>query len=278
LALIEVSGLSFAYGERKVLDDVGFTVSPGERLAILGGNGSGKSTLAYWLAGWLPRAGAASSKAVLFDGRPWSALPLAERAGAVQLVGQIPAQHLSGRAFTVREEIAFGPENLGLPVSEIETRIAYALAVCRLEPLADRNPFTLSGGEQQRLVIAAALALKPAFLILDEPFTNLDPESRDHVISVLADLPDTVALVLFDTSPANALRLARTFAFLHEGRIAASGSMPDVLLHSDCVATIGLPPVTRAYLELAGGGVAGVIDLPLTLEDAVNLLKAGHTC
>lgn len=271
--MIEVSGLHYRHGGRAVLEDVSLTIVPGERIAILGANGSGKSTLGQLLAGWLtPRQGAVS-----WRGRRWQDYPILERAMAVQLVGQIPAQHLSGRAFTVAEEIAFGPENLGLSVAEVIARRDRALAACRLEALADRDPFTLSGGEQQRLVIAACLALTPSVLILDEPFTNLDPEARSHLAGVLADLDRQVTLVLLDTNPDAALNTADRILLLHDGRIVLDDDPATVLLAPECVEVIGLPAVARAYQALFAEKHAPT-RLPLTLPEAQFLLDEVGRC
>ncbi|MDQ0321985.1 energy-coupling factor transporter ATP-binding protein EcfA2 [Pararhizobium capsulatum DSM 1112] len=270
--MIEISELHFTYGATPVLDGVSLRLREGERVAILGGNGSGKSTLAEWLAGWKTgRDHAAAKGTVHWHGRPWQDYSVSERASTVQLVGQRPAQHLSGRAFTVAEEIAFGPENLGLPVEDIVWRRDKALHTCRLNHLAERDPFTLSGGEQQRLVIAAALALQPRLLILDEPFSNLDPESRVQTASVLRELPDDVAVVLFDTNPDTALDLADRFLLLHDGKIVAEGSARSVLLHPQAIETLGFSSVARCFIENGFGAPVGgqwsTAGLPLSLAD-----------
>jgi energy-coupling factor transporter ATP-binding protein EcfA2 len=271
--MIEVRDLHFSHGRKPVLNGIALSIKAGERVAILGGNGSGKSTLAHWLSGWLaPPAG--SPDRVFWKGRPWRDYSICERAVAVQLVGQIPSQHLSGRAFTVSDEISFGPENLGWPVEEVIVRRDRALAACRLERLADRDPFTLSGGEQQRLVIAAALALNPALLILDEPFTNLDPESRAHLAAVLADLPPEVMLITFDTNPNTALLSASRFLLLHEGQIVADGDARTVLLADASVEALGLPAIARAFHEsISGTEVPKDAFLPLTLGEAAALFR-----
>lgn len=273
MATITVSGLTFNYAGQRVLDGIDLSVAPGDRVAILSANGGGKTTLAQWLAGWLPGHGLTQAAgSVFYDGRRWLEWPLAVRCATVQLVGQIPAQHLSGRAFTVHDEIAFGPENLNLPPGEIRARVDAALETCRLTALAGRNPFSLSGGEQQRLVLAAALALRPGFIILDEPFTNLDPQSRDHVISVLHDLPTDTALVLMETNPSLALKVAREFALLDGGRIAVRGSAREVLLHPAAVEVAGLPAVSAAFRELKLGDDLATAQLPLTLGEVAALL------
>lgn len=273
LSEITVENLTFAYRDKPTLTNVSLSVKAGTRLAILGGNGSGKSTLAQFLAGWLPD-GQSFSGSVTCDGRPWSAWSLADRATMVQLVGQIPVRHLSGRAFTVREEVAFGPENLNLPLADIRERTQRALAECRIEQLADRDPFTLSGGEQQRLVIAAALALQPKFLVLDEPLTNLDPEARNYVLTLLTELSKERAIVLFETNPDIALAFGDWFAFLDEGAIVVEGTGRDVLFNKLSTAKIGLPSVARACREL--GLFAALPDeaLPLTLGELKEMTKA----
>lgn len=276
--MIEINDLYFAYGNTPVLDGVSFAIRPGERIAILGANGSGKSMLAHWLAGWLTSANADASGTVLWQGRPWQDYSVAERAAAVQLVGQLPAQHLTGRAFTVAEEISFGPENLGLPVNEIIARRDRAIATCRLEALAHRAPFTLSGGEQQRLVIAAALALSPSVLILDEPFTNLDPESRDYLAGVLAALPDSVTLVILETNPDVALATAQHFLLLRDGRITVEGDARSVLLSPACTEVLGLPAIARGFRQLPAGRDLPDRALPLDDREAVELLSGYNRC
>lgn len=272
---IVVSGLGFAYRDRLVLADIDLVIEPGARLAILGGNGSGKTTLAKWLAGWLPDGGRHSGT-VACDDRPWPQWTPAERAATVQLVGQIPQRHLSGRAFTVREEVAFGPENLNLPLAEIRARTERAMGECRIEHLADRDPFTLSGGEQQRLVIAAALALEPRFLILDEPLTNLDPDARGHILSLLSSLPPDRAVVLFDTSPDTALSVANQFQFMSEGQILARGNARQVLLHQETIRALGLPSVPRACRELALFDDLPDSDMPLSVDEARQRSAGGQ--
>jgi energy-coupling factor transport system ATP-binding protein len=276
--MIDVRDLHFAHGTKPVLNGISLSIKAGERVAILGGNGSGKSTLAHCLSGWLPPP-AASPGRVFWKGRPWRDHSISERAIAVQLVGQIPSQHLSGRAFTVGDEISFGPENLGWPVEQVITSRDKALAACRLERLADRDPFTLSGGEQQRLVIAAALALNPSLLILDEPFTNLDPQSRAHLAAVLADLPAEVTLIIFDTNPNTALLSASRFLLLDEGLIVADGDARTVLLADATVEALGLPAIARAFQQnISGPEVPKDAVLPLTLGEAAAFFRQDEPC
>lgn len=280
--MIEVDDLHVAYGATSVLNGVSLSIRKGERVAILGGNGCGKSTLARWLAGWLENSAHILARGRLtWNGKPWADYSAIDRTSAVQLVGQFPAQHLSGRAFTVAEEVAFGPENLGLPAAEIVYRRDAALAACRLDNLAGRDPFSLSGGEQQRLVIAAALALRPELLILDEPFSNLDPEAREHTAEVLRDLGKDVTLVVIDADPDAALQLAERFVFLQEGKILADGDARTVLLDPKVTDMLGLPISSQSFVEIMrerGVDRPALPDLPLSFEEAAAGLQGEPAC
>ena len=260
---MEVEDLTFQLAGRTILSGITLSIERGERVAILGANGSGKTTLAQCLAGWLP-----SSK-LTFEGREWKDWPLPQRAAAVQLVGQLPVQQLSGREFTVRDEIAFGPGNLGLPVSEVSIRTEEAMELCGLTHLADRDPFTLSGGEQQRTIIAAALAMRPQLLILDEPVTNLDPSASEHVMQVVSELPSEITVIWMDTSPKTALEFARRFILLQNGRFVVDGSPREVLFHPESISTIGLPPPAEVARLAANAGLWPYgLPYPVTLQEA----------
>jgi len=267
---LEIADLTFELAGRTILDGITLSIERGERVAILGANGSGKTTLAQWLAGWLPNVDHAASRGKLtFDGREWKDWPLPQRAAAVQLVGQLPVQQLSGREFTVRDEVAFGPGNLGLPVSEVSATTGEVLELCELTHLAGRDPFTLSGGEQQRTVIASALAMKPRLLILDEPVTNLDPSASEHIVRLVSELPPDITVVWLDTSPKIAIEFARRFLLLRNGKCVVDGSPCQVLLHPESLATITLPPSAQAARLAAKAGIwPDGLPYPLTLQEA----------
>ncbi|WP_237155381.1 ABC transporter ATP-binding protein [Oryzibacter oryziterrae] len=204
--LVAVEDLTLRWGAVEVLRGVRLTLAPGERVAIIGSNGSGKSSLGQVIAGWHGQ-GAHRSGTVTIGGDDPAVLSPSVRPGTVQYVGQVPMHQLSGRAFSVKEEIAFGPENLLLPRAEMTERVADLTDRLGLSALADRDPFTLSGGEQQRLSIAAALALRPQVLVLDEPAGNLDVAARGLLARAIEALPRDTAVLLLDVEPDLALRL-----------------------------------------------------------------------
>jgi energy-coupling factor transport system ATP-binding protein len=206
---------------------------------------------------------------LLFEGREWSEYDPIERATAVQFVGQLPVQQLSGREFTVRDEIAFGPGNLGLSPGEVSNRTDESLHLCGLEELAGRDPFTLSGGEQQRLIFATAVAMRSRLLILDEPLTNLDPSAADRILTVLKLLSSSITVIWLDTSPAATLSFARRFALFEQGQCRLDGTAADVLLDPASIASIGLPPVAvAARLAAATNLWNAAVPYPLTVEEA----------
>ncbi|MCX5570260.1 ABC transporter ATP-binding protein [Kaistia nematophila] len=270
MALIEIRGLSAAFGDAPVLDQLDLSVEAGATLAVLGGNGSGKTTLARHLSGW------SGSDAVRIDRRTLAERPIAERASLIQYVGQVPGRHLSGRAFSVRDEIAFGPENLLLPREEIARRVEAALVRTGLVPLAARDPFTLSGGEQQRLVLAAALAMEPEILVLDEPVSNLDPEARGEVLDILAELAGRVTLVWLDTSLALLRRLGGRQMRLEGGRLneVEPGELaPDAGSIATQEKLVALPTFRAAATEPAAASL-GAAAMPAVLS--VENLSFGY--
>ncbi len=185
--MIEVRDLDVRYAEVHALRGVNLSVAPGEFVLIGGPSGSGKSTLAHTLMGLIPQVVPARVQGHISvagcDPRQTGIAQLAQKVG---LVLQNPATQLfSG---TVEEEVAFGPRNLGLPATESAARVRFALEATGCTHLCCRAVRHLSSGEQQRVVIAAALAMRPAVLILDEPAANLDAEGVRLLVEVLVRL------------------------------------------------------------------------------------------
>ena len=181
--MISVEGLTHSFGETTAVDDVSLTIDDGEWVVLAGPNGSGKTTLVRHFNALLePDAGE-----VRVNGTPATDQPVAART-SVGMVFQSPRDGFVGA--TIGADVAFGPENLGLDHDEIDRRVDDALAAVNLEGRHDERIDSLSGGEQARVAIAAAVAMEPDHLVLDEPFTGLDwPAQR----SVLAHLDDRYA-------------------------------------------------------------------------------------
>ncbi|MBF6604491.1 MAG: ABC transporter ATP-binding protein [Chloroflexi bacterium] len=249
----------YAGSTRPALDGIDLTVEPGQVLGIVGANEAGKSTLCLVAAGLAPATiGGRLEGSVEMDGlttihaRPHE---LAQRCG---ILFQNPVTQLSGTASTVWEEIAFGPRNLGLPLEEVVARVDAAFAALGVAHLAERDPQRLSGGQAQLVALAGVLALRPRYLILDEPTSQLDPLGTRLVGEALDGLvAATGAGVLIVEHKTDLLaRFASTVAVVAAGRVALTGSATAVLA-DERLETFGVEPPSRIRLERAAR-LAGV--------------------
>ena len=218
---IEARGLRFRYPNGvSGLDGVDLSIRHGERVAVLGPNGAGKTTLMLHLNGLLTGEGSLSVAGI--DVRGGDVRALRARVG---LVFQDPDDQLFMP--TVREDVAFGPLNLGLTPEETTARVAAALATVRMEHVADRAPHQLSLGQRRRVAIATVLAMDPRLLVLDEPSASLDPRSRRELLEMLAQLDHTMLLVTHDLP--FAAQLCERAVVLSGGRIVADGPCLEIL-------------------------------------------------
>ena len=182
----DVAGVTLELGGRPAVEDVSFSVRPGERLVLLGVNGCGKTTLLKALDGLLaPAAGA-----IRYGGAPLDARALDDAAFRRRFRSEVALlfQNVDAMLFnpTVADEIAFGPRQLGL--ADVDARVARWARAFDVDRFLDRPPFELSGGEKKRVALAALLATDPKVLLLDEPTANLDPATAAHLVDFLAGL------------------------------------------------------------------------------------------
>jgi len=235
-----------AEGARRVLDDISLEIADGEFVALMGANGSGKTSLARCLNGILsPTAGE-----VIVDGRNTrGAAEVNEIRRRLGMVFQNPDNQIV--APTVEREVAFGPENLGVPRPEMHRRVQNLLKFFRLETYHEQAPHLLSGGEKQRLALAAVLAMQPAHIIFDEPTSLLDYESRCQVLELMQQLnasPNPFAeraltILLITQFPEEAL-FAHRLLVMERGRIVMDGPPKDIFPRVEELQQLGLrPPV-----------------------------------
>ncbi|MEV1199706.1 energy-coupling factor ABC transporter ATP-binding protein [Microbispora rosea] len=213
---LTVSRLAYAYPDgTQALYGVDLTIERGERVALLGPNGAGKTTLVMHLNGILT----AGHGTVEVAGLPVRADTLREIRRRVGLVFQDPDDQLFMP--TVREDVAFGPANLGLRGAELDRRVRDALERVGMLDAIDRPPHHLSFGQRRRVAVATVLAMEPEILVLDEPSSNLDPASRRELAEILKSLDVTVLMVTHDLP--YALELCERSLVMSEGVIAADG-------------------------------------------------------
>jgi ABC-type sugar transport system ATPase subunit len=214
---VEVKGLWKRFGGQPALRDLSLRLEPGTTSTLVGPSGAGKTTLLRCLAGLL----AHDAGEILFDGAPVGSLP-AERRG----VGFVFQSYALFPHMTVRENLAFGLAVRRSPSRDRERRIRELAVSLALEPLLDRRPAEISGGERQRVALGRAIAYHPALLLLDEPLAALDPNLASSIREVLRDAirreGTTVLLVTHDR--ADALRLGDRVILMREGRIEQAGS------------------------------------------------------
>ena len=229
LPVLDVRGVAYAYpGGHQALFGVDLHVHPGERVALLGPNGAGKTTLVLHLNGILtPGRGS-----VTVSGLPVAGDTLLEVRRRVGIVFQDPDDQLFMP--TVRDDVAFGPANLGLRGPELEARVVEALTAVGVEDLAGRAPHHLSFGQRRRVAIATVLAMRPEVLVLDEPSSNLDPTSRRELSDILRSLDVTVLMVTHDLP--YAVELCERSVVLSEGTVVADGPTRAVLADAELMA------------------------------------------
>jgi cobalt/nickel transport system ATP-binding protein len=213
---LEITGLAFAYPDgNQALFGVNLAVEKGERVAILGPNGAGKTTLVMHLNGIHgAQKGQVKIAGITIDTN--DKLSLKKIRSQVGIVFQDPDDQLFMP--TVREDIAFGPYNMGIRGAELDQIVNEALAQVGMSDFADRAPHHLSFGQRRRVAVAGVLAMKPEILVLDEPSSNLDPASRRELASILASLDVTILMVTHDLP--YALELCTRAVVLSGGVIA----------------------------------------------------------
>jgi len=234
-ATVEIRGVEFAYPDgKRALEGVDLEIEAGERVAILGPNGGGKTTLALHLNGILePHAGWIS-----IGGLHVVEQNFLEIRRMVGLVFQDPNDQLFMPR--VREDVAFGPANLGISGVELERRVDAALDVVAGSEFADRPPHHLSGGEKRRAALATVLAMAPDVLVLDEPSSGLDPAGRRELIGTLASLPMTQLIITHDLPLA--LELCGRSVIMNQGRVVADNATGKLLSDDELLAVNRLEP------------------------------------
>jgi len=216
-----VKGLSFAYaGNGAALKGVGFSIAPGERVALLGANGAGKSTLLWCLVGILAGRGK-----IEVAGTALAANTKAEVRKNLVLAFSEPDDQLFMP--TVFEDVAFGPMNLGLESDDLEHKVMQALETVGAAHLKSRPPYRLSHGEKRSVAIATVLAMSPDILVMDEPTSSLDPMSRARLIELLKTFHHTKIIATHDLDMA--MDLCERAIVLHQGRITGDGPIMKLL-------------------------------------------------
>lgn len=276
MSVILVENLTYSYPNANLpaLLNVDITVEEGEFVLLCGPTGAGKTTLCRAFLGLIPHFfGGRMEGEVTVLGTSTRDIEPSKLAADVGMVFQNPEDQLV--AMSVEEEIAFGPENLGLPRSEIKERVDEALGLLNITHLRERSPHELSSGQQQKVAIASILAMRPSVLILDEPTSQLDPRSSIDIINFVKELNrnEGITVVLAEHRLESAAPHADKIVVIDKGGIYACGP-PREVLDNDRLAEIGvsIPKIVQLAKALREKGVP-LKELPLTVDEAVDMLE-----
>lgn len=259
---IEIKNLSYIYMpktpfERLALDQINLTIPEGKITAIAGHTGSGKSTLIQHFNGLLqPSSGEILVDGVSLAGKTPEAKAARRRVG---MVFQYPEHQLFEE--TVAKDIAFGPRNYGCSEAEIESRVKYAMDFVRLDydSFSQRSPFQLSGGQMRRVAIAGVVALKPQYLVLDEPTAGLDPAGREDLMQRILKLHRETknTIILVSHSMDDIARFADYVVIMNQGRLLLADTPAKAFGQEELLQEAGLevPQITRIIKELKAQGL-----------------------
>ena len=275
MSLIKIKNLSFTYAnaEEPAIKNINLTIDEGEFVLLTGPSGCGKTTLCRCLNGLIPHFFTGEMQGdVIIDGLNTREHPVYKLAQKVGLVFQDPENQLV--SLNVEKELAFAPENLGLPREEIRKRVEEALQLLKIEHLRYKAPYELSGGEQQRVAIASVLTLKPKILVLDEPTSNLDPKGAEQVLKTIKVLNEklNVTIILIEHRLDLILPYTTRVILMDQGEIVLDSS-PEKAFCSNIPEKIGVdvPVSDKLYNELSKTGLK-FNKIPLCAKDAAELL------
>ena len=275
MAFIEVEHVSYVYhegqeNEHRALEDISLAIEAGEFIAILGTNGSGKSTLARHLNGLLlPTVGR-----VCVDGMDTTDVgKIWELRRKVGMVFQNPDNQII--AAIVEDDVAFGPENLGMDPKDIRDNINKALESVDMAHFCRYAPHLLSGGQKQRVAIAGILAMQTKCIVLDEPTAMLDPKGREEVLSVIKKLHEEqgITVILITHFMGEAAEADRIFV-MEKGKLIREGTPREIFSEAEYMQSLGLDVPHPAHLaaRLRGSGMALPKDV-LTKEDLAAAVR-----
>lgn len=276
-SIIEVKDVTFAYSgaQRHALERISLAVAEGEFVGVIGPSGAGKSTLAGVMSGAVPHHFAGELYgACLVDGKDTCEVTLTDVSRLVGSVLQdIDAQFV---ASNVRDELLFGLENFGVTHDEIPARMQQALETVGIEDLRDREIATLSGGQKQKVAIAAILALRPRVLVLDEPTAALDPASSTLVFETLREVNQSagITVVVIEQKVALLSEYCSRVVVLDQGELVFDDTPRKVFSHGERLREIGVdsPRVARVSNSLAAAGLCELGEPALSVDEAAALV------
>lgn len=276
--LIEFQNFCFRYdhSEDFVLKDININIDSGKFILMCGITGSGKTSLVRAMNGLIPQFYHGEIKGdVLVKGKNTKNVPTSTLSRDVGLVFQNPENQLI--AMNVEREIAFGPENIGVPWDEMDSRIKECIKITDIEHLRKKAPFEISGGEQQRVAIASILALQPEIIIFDEPTSLLDPKSAIQILNLLKKIlleKKISTIIVIEHRLDIVLPLADEIILVDKGRILEQGEAHNVINGENFLNSgVNIPKCVSVFQQLMKQNIFSG-KLPISIEETKNLINS----
>lgn len=276
-AMIDLKNVSYRYpvSDDSVLKNISFSIEKGKFTAIIGNNGSGKTTLCNTIRGFVPHfyKGDLDGE-VIIDQTKITEYQLGQLGEKVGYVFQNPFIQVSGVKDNVFEEVAYGLENLGIPVEEIKVRVEEVLKLVKIEYLRDKNPFELSGGQRQRVALASIIVMDPEILVIDEPTSQLDPIGTQQIFEIIRLMKERgKTIVLVEHKMDLIAEYADDLLVMHKGELVMQGPVREVFADPEFEKyQIQYPHVTEIALQLQQSGIP-LSFLPIRDEELADALN-----
>lgn len=275
--MVTLNRVSYQYPleDKDVIRDLTLTLEKGRVYGLIGANESGKTTLCNIIRGFIPELykGKLTGE-VRIKGRRVEEYAAGELATIVGYSFQNPFTQISGVKDTVYEELAYGMENIGVPREEMVRRVEELVHIFHLEELVRNNPFELSGGQKQRVALASMLALDPELVILDEPTSQLDPQSTEDIFDIIRLLKKQGKTILLIEHKVDLIaEYCDDILLMHQGQLVMQGSVQQVLTDPRVLEYGGQLPQTVLYFLARRAQRQSAEQIPLTVQQAYEMLK-----
>lgn len=277
MAYIELKDVTYTYplADRPSLSYVDLKIEKGRFYAVIGANGSGKTTLCNLIRGFIPEfyQGELLGE-VIFDGKPLSEYDSGDLAWRIGYIFQNPFNQITGARGTVFAEIAYGLENMGLPVCQIRERVNSVMETTGIADLKDKNPFELSGGQQQRVAFASVLVLEPDVFVIDEPTSQLDPRETKRVFDIIDGMKAMgKTIILVEHKMELVARYCDEVIVLSNGKLVCTGEKHDILSRVELLDDGVMLPQAVLLADTLRKQGRPIQGNPITLSEILPLLS-----
>lgn len=277
MAYIELNDVTYTYplADHPSLSHVDLKIEKGRFYSVVGANGSGKTTLCNLIRGFIPEFYQGELHGgVIFDGKPLSEYDMGDLAWRIGYIFQNPFNQITGARDTVFGEIAYGLENMGVPVPQIRERVESVMETTNIAQLKEKNPFELSGGQQQRVAFASVLVLEPDVFVIDEPTSQLDPRETERVFDIINKMKAMgKTIILVEHKMELVARYCDEAIVLSDGKLICAGEKHDILSRSELLDHGVMLPQAVLLMDALRKQGKQIQGNPITLSEIVPILS-----